>query len=552
MHRNWRVGLVFCCGALLHAQLSEKPETWTRVEGQYVADSNRETVLFLMAQVQAAQVDPTPGRKLHPEVGEAMDIAYQALGTANWNVASRLLARVLAVYRNQPPGEWLEVASSLQFTVDKRIAAPGSTLHARLEPGFVLGRPLKSAYRVQAVMLDAQGKTVVERPAETLQSLEPVEFTLRTSGLAEGAYRVRYQLLDSEGQVRATALRDVMLSASLEKRIGALGALGRKLAAAGVALKSPAHALAVQTVQYMGNLYDQALDGPGPGFGNRLTPVAATLADPRLPNYATDPINPARDLPMAEWMAEDLLAGNSPLAVKKGDIRLAYLSTQDQSMLPFRLFVPPNYDAAKKWPLLVVLHDAGGDEGSYFERYPAQDGSSQLLKLAAERGYVVAAPSGRGPMEYYLNASRTDVLNVVDTVKAAFSIEEKQVFLAGHGIGAGGVMSVPMGEPSRFAALVAVGGQPLEALDFSKAPDVPMLYIQGGADEVFGTLEARRLAFVLQRRYKQFDYIEIPASDHAASGVASLTPGFDFLDAVRAGKWKPSGKPIPLPSYPRN
>ena len=63
---------------------------------------------------------------------------------------------------------------------------------------------------------------------------------------------------------------------------------------------------------------------------------------------------------------------------------------------------------------------------------------------------------------------------------------------------------------------------------------------------------ARRLAFVLQRRYKQFDYVEDAPSNHAAVGVTSLTMGFDFFDAVRAGKWKPSGKPLPLPSYPRN
>lgn len=546
------MGLALCWMPLLHAQLTEKSESWTRLEGQYLVDANRDSVLFLMAQIQAAQSDTAKDRKPHPDLAEVLQFAYQSLSVGNTNAGSRLFTRALAVYRDLPPGEWLEVASSLQFEVDRRIAAPGATLHARAEPGFVLGRPLKNAYRIQVALIDTQGRTVVERPAETLQNLETVSFSLRTSGLPEGAYRVRYQLLDAEGKVRAWVLRDVLLSASLEKRIRELVEQGRKLAAAGIALKSPAHALAVQTVQYTGGLYAQALEGPGPGLANRLSPVAATLADPKLPNYGTDPINPGRDLPMAEWMAADLLSGNSPLAVKKGDIRLAYISPQDQSMLPFRLFVPPGYEASKKWPLLVVLHDAGGDEGSYFERYPAQDGSSQLMKLASERGYVVAAPSGRGPMEYYTNASRADVLDVIDRVKECFAIDEKQVFLAGHGVGAGGVMSVPMGASSRFAGLLAVGGQPLEALDFSKAPDAPLLFIQGGADEIFGVTAARRLAFVLQRRYKQFDYIEAVTGDHAAVGVSALLQGFDFFDAVREGKWKPSGKPIPLPGNSRN
>ncbi len=546
------LALWLCWVPLLHAQLTERPDSWTKLEGHYLADANRDSVLFLMAQVQAAQGNSVPGRKPHPDLPEVLQLAYQALSVGNVNAGARLFARVLAVYRDLSPGEWLEVASSLQFEVDRRIAAPGATLHARAEPAFVLDRRLKTAYRVQVVLIDAQGKTVAERPAETLQTLEPVSFSLRTTGLPEGAYRVRYQLLDSEGKVRAWALRDVLLSTSLEKRIRELVALGRRLAASGIALKSPAHALAVQTVQFMGDLYEQALDGPGSGLANRLSPVATTLADPKLPAFATDPINPGRDLPMAEWMAADLLSGNSPLAVKKGDLRLAYSSPQDQSKLPFRLFVPPGYDPSRKWPLLVVLHDAGGDEGSFFERYPASDGSSQLMKLASERGYVVAAPSGRGPMEFYTNASRADVLDVIDRVKECFAVDEKQIFLAGHGLGAGGVLSVPMGAPGRFAGLLAVGGQPLEALDFSKAPDVPLLFIQGGADEIFGVTAARRLAFVLQRRYKQFDYIESETADHATVGISALRQGFDFFDAVRDGKWKSSGKPIPLPSYSRN
>ncbi|MGC4054772.1 MAG: hypothetical protein QM757_38500, partial [Paludibaculum sp.] len=84
------------------------------------------------------------------------------------------------------------------------------------------------------------------------------------------------------------------------------------------------------------------------------------------------------------------------------------------------------------------------------------------------------------------------------------------------------MISVPLGEQGRFAAVMAVAGQPLEALDFTKAPDIPFLFVQGGADEVFNVTAARRLAFVLQRRYKQFEYVEDGPSNHAAVGVVSL------------------------------
>ncbi|WP_321469976.1 hypothetical protein [uncultured Paludibaculum sp.] len=552
MHRNWRLGLALCWMSLSYAQLSEKPQTWTSLEGHYSGDAHEDSVLLFVDECQAAIAAGQAGGAVHMEAEPARRLGYQALSADNWNAAARLLPRVLAVYRGMTLGEWMEVAASLQFQVDRRIVAPGVTIHVRLEPRFTLDRALKSAYRVHVALLDAQGKVVVERPPEPVLALEAMEFSLRTSGLPTGEYRARYQLLDADGKVRAWAQRRVLLNADVQKRVRVLTEQARKLAASGVGMKGPAQALAVQTVQFTANLYSRSMDGPGLGFLDNAVPLAFVLADLQAPRYQTDPINPERDLPAAEWMAEELLAGRNPLAEKKGDFRLAYRSAQDQSLQPFRLFLPPGYDAAKKWPLVVALHDSGGDEGSYFQQYRGQDGSSLLLKLAAERGYVVAAPYGRGPMSYYAKAARRDVLDVIENVRSAAAIDETQIFLMGHGMGAAGVLTVPMGQPKLFRGLLAVSGTPLEALDYSQTPDIPLLFLQAEKDGRTSLTEVRRLAFVLQRRYKQFDYIELAGQDHESIGVASLTSAVDYFDAVRAGKWKPSGKAIPLPRYSGN
>lgn len=552
MHKNRRLVLAVCLMPLLHAQLSEKPETWTRLEGQYSGDTNTDSVLLFVDEWQAVIAGVKAGAKAHNETEDVRSLAYQALGGNNWNAAGRLFGRLLAVYRGMTPGEWLEVASSLQFNLDRRIVAPGVTLHAALNARFSLGRKLTGVYKARVVLLDAQGKVVAGRPAEPVENLDGMEFSLRTQGLPEGEYTARYQLLGGDGKVLAWARRDVLLSATVGSRVRALNEQVRKLAGSGIAMKSPAQALAVQTGQYIAELYGQALDGPGSSLLDHAVPLAFVLVDLQAPRYQPDSIRPERDLALAEWLSKELMAGRNPLGAGKGDLRLAYRSPVDQSLQPFRLFLPPGYDAAKKWPLLVVLHDAGGDEGSYFRQSGAAPGGSRLLELAAERGYVVAAPLGRGPLGYYSNASRQDVLDVLERVSESFSIDRKQVFLAGCGMGAGGVLSVPLGEPDRFAGLFAVAGRPLEALDFSKAPPVPLELMASTGDERVNVDDLRRLAFVLQRRYPQFDYVETTGEKHDAMSITSVAAAFDFFDAVRAGKWKPSGKPLPLPHYKDN
>jgi poly(3-hydroxybutyrate) depolymerase len=41
----------------------------------------------------------------------------------------------------------------------------------------------------------------------------------------------------------------------------------------------------------------------------------------------------------------------------------------DQTLQPYRIFVPPSYDGTRQVPLLVALHGMGGDENSMLDGY---------------------------------------------------------------------------------------------------------------------------------------------------------------------------------------
>ena len=69
-----------------------------------------------------------------------------------------------------------------------------------------------------------------------------------------------------------------------------------------------------------------------------------------------------------------------------------YTSSYDQRRIQGWLVYPPNYDTAKKYPLLVENH--GGPISNYGNRFSAE------LQLYAAAGYIVFYPNPRGSTSY--------------------------------------------------------------------------------------------------------------------------------------------------------
>jgi acetyl esterase/lipase len=169
-------------------------------------------------------------------------------------------------------------------------------------------------------------------------------------------------------------------------------------------------------------------------------------------------INFSEELKEAVAALGDLEAGRDPFSARRGDFRKAYLSAGDNTLQPYRIFVPQGYDGSKPYPLVIALHGMGGDENSYFDQY-----LQGAFKVEAEkRGYIVACPKGREPASMYIGPAERDVMDVIDQIRRAYRIDEDRIYLTGHSMGGYGTWSVAMNHPTVFAALapVAGGGKP--------------------------------------------------------------------------------------------
>ncbi len=99
----------------------------------------------------------------------------------------------------------------------------------------------------------------------------------------------------------------------------------------------------------------------------------------------------------------------------------------------YTLVVPKNYDAAKKYPLVLELHGNGGDGSSFHEGYPMEQASKDEAILA----YPTAINSDWDLFDLPADNRDMRFMQVlVDALAAKYSIDKARVFGDGYSNGA--------------------------------------------------------------------------------------------------------------------
>lgn len=135
---------------------------------------------------------------------------------------------------------------------------------------------------------------------------------------------------------------------------------------------------------------------------------------------------------------------------------IRYKSSYDQREIQGWIVFPPNFDPAKKYPLILEIH--GGPFSSYGSVFSAE------LQLYAAAGYVVLYTNPRGSTSYgqefgnlihhnYPNQDYDDLMSGVDALIDKGYIDENNLFVTG-GSGGGVLSAWIVGKTNRFKAAV--------------------------------------------------------------------------------------------------
>lgn len=445
---------------------------------------------------------------------EALEAQARAAGNeGKYGDALRYYYQAMALLRDQPWTPSRALGTALVARSERVIVDPGDTVRLTLTQAFALSEPMKGTLNGN-VAIGRMGNNNQSEPVAEVQKLsalapdftqKPLEINVKVPDLPDGAYSF-IVTLKPDGAEPIVKAANVRIARGINGRSSEIAA-GAKALATELKTKGKDDLLrALAPVQYASNMVELANKG-------EIQVDRTAFSD---------------DLTRASTMMSQLAKGENPVRTLRGDFRWAYVSGVDNTIQPFRVFVPSNYDAAKKYPLVIALHGMGGDENSYFNGY-----ENGIIKREAEaRGYLVACPKGRGSASMYMGNAERDVIDVVSEMKRNYSIDPDRVYLTGHSMGGYGSWSVAVNNPDLFAAIApfAGGGSPITVSKLGAIAAVTEFVVHGDADPTVPVDESRKMVKAAKAVGTNVKYVEVPGGNHINIVVPYIKEMFDWFD----------------------
>ena len=221
-----------------------------------------------------------------------------------------------------------------------------------------------------------------------------------------------------------------------------------------------------------------------------------------------------------------------------------YDHATDGSNLPFRYFVPPGYDGAQAYPLILFLHGAG-ERGSDNEAQLRNNANGALYllgdeQLALQPVFMIAPQC---PTDgWWSGATLTSAIGLVDQVAATYHIDPDRVYVTGLSMGGMGTWSAVTAQPARFAAAVPMSGNGATNAAATVA-GLPMWFFHAANDPTVGVDGSDNLVAALRNAGASTIYTRYDTGGHGIWSVAYAHPLlFPWLvSQVRGG----TGSPLP-------
>jgi dienelactone hydrolase len=162
--------------------------------------------------------------------------------------------------------------------------------------------------------------------------------------------------------------------------------------------------------------------------------------------------------PLMEFSELMLERAGKPGRIRHGGfVRLAWIDEADGSPQYARVYLPSNYDASKKWPLVVDLHGFNPANPVYWRWWSADSRHNDEGESGKQQGVIYLAPHGRGNVQY-MGFADSDVLRGIAEAKRLLSVDDNRVYLTGNSMGGWGAWNVSTRHPELFAAIAPVFG----------------------------------------------------------------------------------------------
>lgn len=176
----------------------------------------------------------------------------------------------------------------------------------------------------------------------------------------------------------------------------------------------------------------------------------------------------------------------------------------------YAVYVPREYDPAKKWPLIVFLHGAGerGDDGLLQTEVGLP---SAIRRYADWFPAVVVIP--QCPEGSWWDKAIEDIERSYELTREQYNIDSERIYLTGLSMGGYATWMYGAQHSDRWAAMLPIcGGGNVE--DAPALAKVPIWAYHGADDTTVKPEESRKMVEAVKRAGGNIQYTELEKTDH--------------------------------------
>ncbi len=215
------------------------------------------------------------------------------------------------------------------------------------------------------------------------------------------------------------------------------------------------------------------------------------------------------------------------------DFAVRIFTNSPGSNMPYRLFIPKDYDEAVSYPIIMYLHGGGGAGADNIKQISGGNTNGTHVWITPENqtkhANFVVAPQLLGsnlwhePDSLRLSHYAQLAVELLEALQQEFSIDPGRVYLTGQSRGGLGAWDIAGKRPDLFAAAVPLcgGGNPSAARSLR---DLPIWAFHGARDTTIPAERSREMVAALRQLGGSVKYTEYPDVGHAVWQKAYLEP----------------------------
>lgn len=201
----------------------------------------------------------------------------------------------------------------------------------------------------------------------------------------------------------------------------------------------------------------------------------------------------------------------------------------------YGLFVPPSYDPARKYPLILYLHGSTDTTSWDFSWYHDPIQSLDPVFVITPKSLQANLGWG-GNWEAFTSPDLQNALEILESIEREFSIDTTRLYVNGTSMGGFGTFNILSRRPGLFAGAYAIcgGGSTATAAELARTP---LWIFHGSADPVVPVQLSRDIYHAIQAAGgTRVRYTEYPGVGHNAWDYTAKERTLDrWLLAQRKG-----------------